>query len=705
MADADVGEPDENTPEEIAKLRNVLEKHKSAFINSGNALPKPARGVVCDIEIQPGTKPIAQRPRPIKLVNQLIKLMRYPLPLIDQLLDDFEAVMWLLSLDMASGFWAVLMTPRAKHVSAFICPLGHFQWVRMPFGLKNAPLIYQQVIDNCLWGFVRLPAHIENEVEPEVLEGVGVTPSGIDVRDLQPVEGRDSADEPTVFQLNLPASSCMGPVLGRSSYIDDIAAGTKTWDELCDTVDRLLYRLRYWGLSVSLPKSSFGKKAIEFLSHEVSRTGLRALPKVVKGINQLQFPSSLKGIQSFLGSLNYYHKFIEDYSIIASCLYELTDEQIKAGRDLDRPKLAFEVLKQKIQSPPILRHPDRSKPYSIILHANGWAVSAVLAQEHEGKLWPVRFTGRTLQDAELRYHESEKEVLALLRVLKTFYTLVAGHDLVVYTRFSVLKWIMTSKSIGDRLLKWATMLSPWTFEVRKIDRDQDGLASLFAAGITPREKLDEVAEMLAPTKASRSRAPAVSLEMLDAEYSGYLLSFDGAAKLKSNIGSASFVLWRLPAWEPVHAEGILLEGVTVNVAQVDELVIAGDSRIVIQQCQGEINCNTPHLQLLLNKFEALRVQVSSLRLVHVKREFNAAADYLTGVVLKSGRSMKVTAEDDLSQLAQLNTLPSKIMKPAADDSETVTSHKQDDDTNDDVSPHAVKDLARTFSAQSAGSQR
>jgi hypothetical protein len=206
MSTADVGEPDENTPDEIAKLRRILEKHRPAFMSSGNALPPAARGVVCDIEVPEGTKPVAQRPRPIKahllpkiyellkgllrcgfieysdsdwaspivivmkkngqdirlcidyrLVNQLIKLMRYPLPLIDQLLDNFESVMWFLSLDMASGFWAVLMTLRAKHISAFICPLGHFQWVRMPFGLKNAPLIYQQIIDNCLWGFVRLP--------------------------------------------------------------------------------------------------------------------------------------------------------------------------------------------------------------------------------------------------------------------------------------------------------------------------------------------------------------------------------------------------------------------------------------------------------------------------------------------------------------------------------------------------------------------
>jgi hypothetical protein len=76
-----------------------------------------------------------------RLVNQLIRLSRYPLPLIDDLLIGFEAAMWFMSLDMASGFWAVLMTERAKLISAFICPFGHFQWTRMPFGLKNAPLI------------------------------------------------------------------------------------------------------------------------------------------------------------------------------------------------------------------------------------------------------------------------------------------------------------------------------------------------------------------------------------------------------------------------------------------------------------------------------------------------------------------------------------------------------------------------------------
>ena len=90
-----------------------------------------------------------------RLVNSLTQLKEYPMPLIDELLENFEALMWYCSLDAASGFWAVPMTKRASDISAFICPLGHFQWLRMPQGLKNAPQIYQRVIDNALFGFVK----------------------------------------------------------------------------------------------------------------------------------------------------------------------------------------------------------------------------------------------------------------------------------------------------------------------------------------------------------------------------------------------------------------------------------------------------------------------------------------------------------------------------------------------------------------------
>ncbi|KAE9302753.1 hypothetical protein PR003_g22178 [Phytophthora rubi] len=721
LATADIGESGVTTSEMETQVRVILEKHHASFLGDGNAVPAPARGVVCDLDVG-DAKPVAQRSRPIRpqhlrkvyelleklvqtklveysdsdwaspivivmkkngvdirlcidyrLVNQLIKLMHYPLPLIDDLLIGFESTMWFLSLDMASGFWAVPMTLRAKHISAFICPHGHFQWTRMPFGLKNAPLIYQQMLDNCLWGFVRLPASEEAQVDADVLEFLGIQVGGSVEEDLSTL-----TDSMTVFQRNIPAPPQLNPVLGRSSYIDDIAYGAETWDQLCIDLDRLLYRLRYWGISVSLPKSEFGKKTISYLSHEIGAEGIRAKPKIAKDVKDLPFPSTLKGVQSFLGSLNYYNKFIEDLPVVAAVLYELTDEQIRAGRDLNRAKEAFEVLKRKIVSTPLLRHPDSEKPFVIIIHANPWAACAVLGQEYDGVIFPVRFTGRVLHDQELRYHPAEKEVVALTRVLRVFYTMLVGTKLIkVYTRHSVLKWIFKSRSLEGRCEQWAVRLAPWPLEIHKIQRDEDGLAAIMGAGITPRDKLDQVAENLIPAKGQVVRAPPISLEMLEADYVGWLLSFDGAAKMSDRRGSAGCILWKLPSWEVIEARGFHFEDATVNEAEyhgliegtkmalargISDIVMVGDSRIAIQQAQGLIQCLNPRLQLLLNEFEELRQKFKSVKLVHVKREFNAAADYLTSKTLVARSAITLDNPVELAQLKQLNRIAEKLVR-------------------------------------------
>ncbi|KAG3071002.1 hypothetical protein PI124_g21227 [Phytophthora idaei] len=80
--------------------------------------------------------------------------MEYAMPLVDDLLTDLECYLWFCSLDAASDFWAIMVTLRARKVSAFVCAMGHFEWLRMPFGLKNAPMIYHRMIENALWGFV-----------------------------------------------------------------------------------------------------------------------------------------------------------------------------------------------------------------------------------------------------------------------------------------------------------------------------------------------------------------------------------------------------------------------------------------------------------------------------------------------------------------------------------------------------------------------
>ncbi|POM76978.1 LOW QUALITY PROTEIN: Reverse transcriptase, partial [Phytophthora palmivora] len=302
---ADVGEPGKTTPEMENKLRDILKYHRKIFLGDGNAAPAPARGVVCDLDVG-DAKPVAQRPRSVaphlmlkmlapelletglieysnspwaspivivlkkngvgirmcidyRIVNGFIQLSSYPLPLIDGLLIGFEAAMWFMSLDMASVFWAIRMTERARMISAYICPFGHFQWVRMPFGLKNAPLVYQAMLDNCLWGFVRLSPEEEAEVDADALEFLQPKPQDSENHALKS-EMSALTSQMTVFQRNIPVPTYMGPVVGRSSYIDDIAHGAPTWDQLCDDLNALLFRLRYWNISVSLPKSEFGNR-------------------------------------------------------------------------------------------------------------------------------------------------------------------------------------------------------------------------------------------------------------------------------------------------------------------------------------------------------------------------------------------------------------------------------------------------------------
>ncbi|KAE9022723.1 hypothetical protein PR002_g11905 [Phytophthora rubi] len=519
----------------------------------------------------------------------------------------------------------------------------------MPFGLKNAPLVYQAVIINCLWGFIRLPAKEEKLVDQDVLEFLGLDLSERDESEREKAEQGVPilTDKITAFKRNIPEPSQMGPTP----------------------------LLEYLSQS---PKSEFGKLSIPYLSHEISAEGLRATLKIAKGVQDLPFPKTLKGVQSFLGSLNYYRMFIEDFPVVAAVLYELTDEQVRAGRDLSKAKEAFEILMRMIISTPLLRHPDRTRPFVIILHANQWAACAALGQEYDGVIHPVRFTGRVLNDAELRYHVAEKEVVAVMRVLDVFQTLVQNCLVKVFTRHSVLSWLLKSKTADGRCVRWGVILSHWNLEVHKIQKDEDSLPAILGAGITPHEHLDEVAESLIPAKGRVKAPPVISMEMLEADFAGYVLSFDGAAKTSTRQGSCGCIIWDLLGWNILTAHGFILEDITVNDAEyygflkglglasergVQDLVVVGDTRIVIQQVQGRINCNQPNLQRRLSEVGVIKEKFKSMRLVHVKREYNQAADYLTSKTLALGVSWQTEDPEELKHLVQVSKIHEKLMKP------------------------------------------
>ncbi|GMG17774.1 unnamed protein product [Phytophthora fragariaefolia] len=224
-------------------------------------------------------------------------------------------------------------------------------------------------------------------------------------------------------------------------------------------------------------------------------------------------------MQSFLGSLNYYSRFIEDFAVYDSILYELREidffeasGQAKArlgGNDQEqrdkwtRATKAFVVLKDKIVHAPILTHFDPDKRPVVILYASKWAISAALVQEHEGIYKPVTFTSRTLKPNEINYGIVDKEVLALLRVLDVCYTQLVTRSIKVLTRHSTLAWMLNYSGLQGRLGRWAALLSNWTLEIVKCTKGEDEILGVIAASITSRENVDSILTSIVPRKQPR----------------------------------------------------------------------------------------------------------------------------------------------------------------------------------------------------------
>ncbi|GMF41572.1 unnamed protein product [Phytophthora fragariaefolia] len=279
-------------------------------------------------------------------------------------------------------------------------------------------------------------------------------------------------------------------------------------------------------------------------------------------------------MQSFLGSLNYYSRFIEDYAIYTAFLYKLrevdfaamsktekqTQIQARVTRstpDPDNPApeqvdprfnnldpnpngsigvdsqwirahRAFDILKERITDTPILRHFDPDKLPVIVVYASTCAISGALMQEHAGVYHQAMFTSRTLKSNELNYGVVEKEVLALLRILDLGYNMLVGHQIQVLTRHSTLAWLFRSTGLHGRLGQWAALLSPWTLEIVKCKKGEDEILGVIAASITPTTEVDLALVAIAPQKEPRRQIQTPIPTVLPAERL-YVASFDGSA--------------------------------------------------------------------------------------------------------------------------------------------------------------------------------
>ncbi|GMF22523.1 unnamed protein product [Phytophthora fragariaefolia] len=296
---------------------------------------------------------------------------------------------------------------------------------------------------------------------------------------------------------------------------------------------------------------------------------MRANSKKLTEIAKLPFPKTKKGVQSFLGAINYSGRFIQDFAAYGAAPYQLKDDNFKPGGDLSIARPSFAALQRKLADAPILRHFDKSKDVHLMLFANEWVLSTTILQMHDDKLHPVRFCGRVLKVSELNYHPAEKEVLALLLVLKMCYTQLAGRQLKVYTRFSTLDWIYKSKSLFGRASQFAVLLSPWHLVVQRVKEKDCAFTQLLHAKVTNFLDLDDALAPVAPPKQGPPTTrldPSLLYARIPISHDGFVVSFDGSAKPPKfgGYGSCSWIVWRLPDWKIVIAASAYLETTTVN---------------------------------------------------------------------------------------------------------------------------------------------
>ena len=340
-------------------------------------------------------------------VNDVTVKDAYPLPRIDESLDQLAGSKWFSCLDLSAGYWQVEVEPGDKQKTAFTTRRGLYEYNVMPFGLCNAPATFERLMETVLSG--------------------------------------------------LHWQVCL-------IYLDDIIIFGRTFNEMISNLDTVLQRFVKSGLKLKPSKCQLFCKEVEFLGHIINENEVHTDPKKIACIADWPTPSSVKEVRSFLGLCSYYRRFIADYSHLAKPLTRLTEKNYKFNWTKECVE-AFEKLKQMLTTAPILAHPDFSQPFILDTDASDLAIGSVLSQKIDNKERVLAYASRTLSKAEHKYCATRKELLALVYFVKYFRHYLYGREFTVRTDHGSLRWLMNFKNPEGQVARWLEVLSTYTFTV------------------------------------------------------------------------------------------------------------------------------------------------------------------------------------------------------------------------------------------------
>ncbi|GJS67859.1 ty3-gypsy retrotransposon protein [Tanacetum coccineum] len=337
-----------------------------------------------------------------RALNTVTVKDRFPIPTIDELLDELHGATVFSKIDLRSGYHQIRVAQDDIHKTAFRTSDGHYEFLVMPFGLTNAPSTFQSAM---------------NDLFRPVLRHFVLV------------------------------------------FFDDILIYSRNRAEHYTHLRYVFHKLQQNHFHAKASKCVFGVTDISFLGHRISGQGVSPEAEKIAAIQQWPQPSSFTTIRAFLGLTGYYRRFVPHYAHIAAPLTDIL--KLKEFKWTDKADAAFKELKSNMQQLITLALPNFTKPFDVTTDASGMAIGAVLSQDNK----PIAFFSKKLCHTMQGQSTYTKEFYAITEAVKKWRQYLLGRRFRIYTDHHSLKHILTQTIQTPEQQKWVTKLLGYDFEV------------------------------------------------------------------------------------------------------------------------------------------------------------------------------------------------------------------------------------------------
>ncbi|KAF5468849.1 hypothetical protein F2P56_012962 [Juglans regia] len=337
-----------------------------------------------------------------RALNQETIKDKFPIPVIDELLDELYGAKFFSKLDLRSGYHQIRVREEDIPKTAFRTHEGHYEFLVMPFGLTNAPATFQGLMNHVFKPFLQKFVLV---------------------------------------------------------FFDDILVYSQDFAEHLEHLQSILPVLHQHTLFAKKSKCRFGVTEVDYLGHIISENGVKADPTKISSMLDWPVPKTVKAMRGFLGLTGYYRNFIKNYGSIAAPLTMLLkNNSFVWSLEAER---AFKALKYVVSSPPVLRLPDFSKEFTIECDASGVRLGAVLMQDSQ----PIAFFSKALKGKALLLSTYEKEFLALVCVVGKWRPYLLGQSFKIKIDQQALKHLLEQRVATEAQHKWISKLMDYDFRV------------------------------------------------------------------------------------------------------------------------------------------------------------------------------------------------------------------------------------------------